>query len=178
MFEQNCHCAALLLCKVKLVHRKRVEERRAHRHGRHNRRKCTACPPGWGVMYPCNATADTICEECGSGTYSPHHSAVDGCWVCSQCGWGLFKSHPCTPEADTTCDSCLTARPRPLGEDFDRKCLFGRRPPDLPPPPPLPGGGQAVAHRRAINDTSADNEDRGAGKNDMLTDKEGSYYGI
>ncbi|XP_046395728.1 uncharacterized protein LOC124162990 [Ischnura elegans] len=105
------------------------------RHSGGNDVPCSKCPPGWGVIARChprgrgdNADAqwDTACAPCPKGFHSPHNSPTAECWPCSRCGPGLFESHPCTAKSDTVCDSCLTGRPRPLGADFDRKCLFGR----------------------------------------------------
>ncbi|KAF4524678.1 hypothetical protein B566_EDAN009522 [Ephemera danica] len=96
------------------------EEKSLH-HRHHMNSRCSRCPPGWGVSQRCSPEADTVCELCPSGTYSPHHSAVARCWLCSRCGDGLYEAHPCTRRADTLCDRCATLR-GPHNGDFSVHC--------------------------------------------------------
>ena len=42
--------------------------------------KCTSCPPGYGVMTPCNGSQDTTCVPCPGGIMSGYHVHLSWMW--------------------------------------------------------------------------------------------------
>ncbi|XDV13451.1 hypothetical protein PO909_001852 [Leuciscus waleckii] len=65
---------------------------------------CTVCPNGQGVLYRCEHSHDTSCEECQGDTYSDRESSLDPCMPCTICEEGIeILIRNCTPYEDAWC---------------------------------------------------------------------------
>lgn len=93
-----------------------------HRHGLLV--ECNKCAPGELLWRKCNKHRSAQCLPCPVGTYQPHHSYRQQCYLCSKCGEGLYIAHECKPTSDTICDSCHTYK-GPHNVDFQRRCQSG-----------------------------------------------------
>ncbi|KAK5850837.1 hypothetical protein PBY51_001679 [Eleginops maclovinus] len=64
---------------------------------------CVKCPPGEGVLKPCERT-QTVCAPClDSETFSQSSSHTEKCQPCTVCSGLLRMKSPCTDTNDATC---------------------------------------------------------------------------
>lgn len=64
---------------------------------------CKQCPPGEGVVQPCEAR-QTVCAPClDSETFSENFSHMERCEPCTRCMGLLRMETPCTDSNDATC---------------------------------------------------------------------------
>ncbi|XP_075767829.1 tumor necrosis factor receptor superfamily member 16 isoform X1 [Pelodiscus sinensis] len=64
---------------------------------------CKVCEVGYGLVFPCEDTQDTICEECPEGTFSDEANHVDPCLPCTICEENEVLVKECTPVSDAEC---------------------------------------------------------------------------
>ncbi|NXO84866.1 TNR16 factor, partial [Sitta europaea] len=74
-------------------------------------RECRVCEVGFGLMFPCKDSQDTVCEECPEGTFSSEANFVDPCLPCTTCEENEVLVRECTAVADAECrgESCARA---------------------------------------------------------------------
>lgn len=66
-------------------------------------RECRVCPAGFGLMFPCKDSQDTVCEECPEGTFSSEANFVDPCLPCTTCEENEVLVRECTAVEDAEC---------------------------------------------------------------------------
>lgn len=66
-------------------------------------RECRVCEVGFGLMFPCKDSQDTVCEECPEGTFSSEANFVDPCLPCTTCEENEVLVRECTAVADAEC---------------------------------------------------------------------------
>uniref|UniRef100_U3JWY9 Nerve growth factor receptor n=1 Tax=Ficedula albicollis TaxID=59894 RepID=U3JWY9_FICAL len=66
-------------------------------------RQCRVCEVGFGLMFSCKGSQDTVCEECPPGTFSSEANFVDPCLPCSSCEENEVLVRECTATADAEC---------------------------------------------------------------------------
>ncbi|KFV67100.1 Tumor necrosis factor receptor superfamily member 16, partial [Dryobates pubescens] len=66
-------------------------------------RECRVCEVGFGLMFPCQDSQDTVCEECPEGTFSSEANFVDPCLPCTTCEEHEVLVKECTPVSDAEC---------------------------------------------------------------------------
>ena len=70
---------------------------------------CSVCDRGQGVLSLCSETEDTVCRDCGGGTYSKITSLGRVCYPCTMCAQeGKSEVSPCSPTEDSTCGECAS----------------------------------------------------------------------
>ncbi|KFV49946.1 Tumor necrosis factor receptor superfamily member 16, partial [Gavia stellata] len=62
-----------------------------------------ACGVGFGLMFPCQDSQDTVCEECPEGTFSSEANFVDPCLPCTTCEENEVMVKECTAISDAEC---------------------------------------------------------------------------
>lgn len=73
--------------------------------------KCSSCESGSGVVRPCSANHDSLCQKCPGGTYSRLSSTSNAgqtthirhCIQCTVCRSDQVKIQNCTEHMDTVC---------------------------------------------------------------------------
>ncbi|XP_009999339.1 PREDICTED: tumor necrosis factor receptor superfamily member 16, partial [Chaetura pelagica] len=65
--------------------------------------ECRVCQVGFGLMFPCQGTQDTVCEECPEGTFSSDANFVDPCLPCTTCEDNEVLVKECTATSDAEC---------------------------------------------------------------------------
>ncbi|KFP84369.1 Tumor necrosis factor receptor superfamily member 16, partial [Apaloderma vittatum] len=63
----------------------------------------TVCKVGFGLMFPCQESQNTVCEECPEGTFSSEANFVDPCLPCTTCEENEVLVKECTPTSDAEC---------------------------------------------------------------------------
>ncbi|XP_016159793.1 PREDICTED: tumor necrosis factor receptor superfamily member 16, partial [Ficedula albicollis] len=76
-------------------------------------RQCRVCEVGFGLMFSCKGSQDTVCEECPPGTFSSEANFVDPCLPCSSCEENEVLVRECTATADAECRA-----PKPDGSPY------------------------------------------------------------
>ncbi|NXD46367.1 TNR16 factor, partial [Copsychus sechellarum] len=66
-------------------------------------RECRVCEAGFGLMFACKGSQDTVCEECPEGTFSSEANFVDPCLPCTACEENELQVRECTATADAEC---------------------------------------------------------------------------
>ncbi|NXP08741.1 TNR16 factor, partial [Thinocorus orbignyianus] len=66
-------------------------------------RECQVCQVGFGLVYPCRDSQDTVCEECPEGTFSSEANFVDPCLPCTTCEDNEVLVKECTATSDAEC---------------------------------------------------------------------------
>ncbi|KAI1230381.1 Tumor necrosis factor receptor superfamily member 16, partial [Lamprotornis superbus] len=66
-------------------------------------RECRVCGVGFGLMFSCKDSQDTVCEECPEGTFSSEANFVDPCLPCTTCEDNEVLVRECTAVADAEC---------------------------------------------------------------------------
>ncbi|NWS86643.1 TNR16 factor, partial [Toxostoma redivivum] len=66
-------------------------------------RECRVCEVGFGLMFSCKDSQDTVCEECPEGTFSSEANFVDPCLPCTTCEDNEVLVRECTAVADAEC---------------------------------------------------------------------------
>ncbi|NXJ70151.1 TNR16 factor, partial [Rostratula benghalensis] len=66
-------------------------------------KECQVCEVGFGLVYPCRDTQDTVCEECPEGTFSSEANFVDPCLPCTTCEENEVMVKECTAISDAEC---------------------------------------------------------------------------
>lgn len=70
---------------------------------------CSVCDRGQGIFSSCSETEDTVCIDCGEGTYSKITSLGRVCYPCTMCAQeGKSEVSPCSPTEDSTCGECAS----------------------------------------------------------------------
>jgi len=70
---------------------------------------CSVCDRGQGIFSSCSETGDTVCIDCGEGTYSKITSLGRVCYPCTMCAQeGKSEVSPCSPTEDSTCGECAS----------------------------------------------------------------------
>jgi len=70
---------------------------------------CSVCDRGQGIFSFCSETEDTVCRDCGEGTYSKITSPGRVCYPCTMCAQeGKSEVSPCSPTEDSTCGECAS----------------------------------------------------------------------
>ncbi|CAO2589985.1 Tumor necrosis factor receptor superfamily member 1B [Lemmus lemmus] len=65
---------------------------------------CAACPPGQHVKYSCTKTADTVCADCKTGTFTKLWNHLPECLSCgSPCNPDQVVTQKCTKQQDLVC---------------------------------------------------------------------------
>ncbi|XP_070552616.1 uncharacterized protein [Ptychodera flava] len=65
--------------------------------------QCSKCPPGTGVLTPCDGVTDTKCEICPAGTYSGTWSSSKECTPCKVCPLHQQEIRKCTSTRNAKC---------------------------------------------------------------------------
>ncbi|XP_060553237.1 tumor necrosis factor receptor superfamily member 16-like [Ruditapes philippinarum] len=66
---------------------------------------CFLCHPGRGAVTKCGSTNNTVCGECGNGTYSNKLDSFSKCTPCTICKETEVALKECTPSEDRICFS-------------------------------------------------------------------------
>uniref|UniRef100_A0A8B9SYT3 Nerve growth factor receptor n=1 Tax=Anas platyrhynchos TaxID=8839 RepID=A0A8B9SYT3_ANAPL len=66
-------------------------------------KECRVCEVGFGLMFPCRDSQDTVCEECPEGTFSDEANFVDPCLPCTICEENEVMVKECTATSDAEC---------------------------------------------------------------------------
>ncbi|XP_053483276.1 tumor necrosis factor receptor superfamily member 16 [Ictalurus furcatus] len=64
---------------------------------------CATCGRGEGVVRACGPAGNTVCQPCGSGTFSEDKSYSQTCMPCSRCREDEVEIRPCQAKSDTLC---------------------------------------------------------------------------
>ena len=77
--------------------------------GTNSCRPCTVCNGNQGIRSPCTEMNDTLCEDCGEGTYSKITSSGRTCYPCTVCAQeGKREVSPCSATDDSICGECAS----------------------------------------------------------------------
>ncbi|XP_056368079.1 tumor necrosis factor receptor superfamily member 16 [Oenanthe melanoleuca] len=66
-------------------------------------RQCRLCEAGFGLMFSCKGSQDTVCEECPPGTFSSEANFVDPCLPCTTCEDSEVLVRECSATQDAEC---------------------------------------------------------------------------
>ncbi|KAF4088339.1 hypothetical protein AMELA_G00081240 [Ameiurus melas] len=64
---------------------------------------CAICGRGEGVVRACGPAGNTVCQPCGSGTFSEDRSYSQTCMPCSRCREDEVEIRSCQAKSDTLC---------------------------------------------------------------------------
>ncbi|XP_056142704.1 tumor necrosis factor receptor superfamily member 16 isoform X2 [Lampris incognitus] len=82
---------------------------------------CSVCGRGKGVARQCGPLGNTLCLDCGPGTFSEERRHTKACQKCSQCSASEVEIRPCQPNSDTLCmDKKLHILSPPADSDGSR----------------------------------------------------------
>jgi sugar lactone lactonase YvrE len=71
-----------------------------------SRAVCSVCTAGNFVKTACTATANTVCQACGTGVDFSTTSSAPSCTACSACISGQYTQSSCITTANAVCQTC------------------------------------------------------------------------